>query len=70
MKQSTISIRVIEPREGFYLTKKVWNEGEDRVFSTKVILSALDSPDNWREATLEEKEEWENKLKEIEEFIE
>lgn len=54
MKQSTISIRVIEPREGFYLTKKNRNEGEEIVLSNKVILSALDSPDNWEEISIED----------------
>lgn len=54
MKQSTISIRVIEPREGFYLTKKNRKEGEEIVLSDKVVLSAIDSPDNWEEISIEE----------------
>ena len=54
MKQSTISIRVIEPREGFYLTKKNRKENEEIVLSDKVILSALDSIDNWEEIPIEE----------------
>jgi hypothetical protein len=51
MKESNINIRVIEPSEGFYLTKKNKIEGEPIVLSKKVILSAKDSPDNWMEIT-------------------
>ena len=54
MKQSTINIRVIEPTEGFYLTKREKKEGEEIILSKKVILSALDSPDNWVEIPIEE----------------
>lgn len=56
MKHSTINIRVIEPQEGYYLTKRVREEGQEIVLSKKVILSALDSPDNWVEITEEEGE--------------
>ena len=54
MKESTISIRVIEPREGYYLTKREKVEGEPIILSKKVILSAKDSPDNWMEIPIEE----------------
>ena len=56
MKESNINIRVIEPSEGYYLTKKNKVEGEPIVLSKKVILSAKDSPDNWMEITEEEGE--------------
>lgn len=54
MKQSTINIRLIEPTEGYYLTKRERKEGEEIILSKKVILSALDSPDNWVEIPIEE----------------
>lgn len=58
MKENNIKIdiRVIEPSEGFYLTKRVKVEGEPIVLSKKVILSALDSPENWVEIPIEEGE--------------
>ena len=58
MKENNIKIdiRVIEPSEGFYLTKRERNEGEEIILSKKVILSALDSPDNWVEIPIEEGE--------------
>lgn len=49
MKTSNITIRVIEPREGYYLTRKDKKEDESIILSKKVFLSALDSPDNWVE---------------------
>ena len=54
MKQSAITIRVIEPSEGYYLTQKNKKDGESIILSKKVILSAVDSPDNWVEISEEE----------------
>lgn len=54
MKTSNITIRVIEPREGYYLTRKDKKEGESIILSKKVFLSALDSLDNWVEISEEE----------------
>lgn len=56
MKESTINIRVIEPSEGYYLTKRERKEGEEIILSNKVILSAKDSPENWMEIPIEEGE--------------
>lgn len=49
MKISNITIRVIKPSEGHYLTQKERKEGESIILSKKVYLSTLDSPDNWVE---------------------
>lgn len=54
MKTSNINIRVIEPSDGYYLTKKNRKEGEEIVLSNKVVLSAKDSEDNWEEISIEE----------------
>ena len=54
MKESVMSIRVIEPSEGYYLTKKNRNENEELILSDKVVLSAKDSPENWMEIPIEE----------------
>lgn len=65
MKTSNITIRVIEPSEGYYLTQRNRKEDESIILSKKVFLSALDSPDNWTEISEAEgdalKEEEENK---------
>lgn len=54
MKSTNITIRVIEPSEGYYLTQRNRKEGESIILSKKVILSAIDSPDNWVEISEEE----------------
>lgn len=54
MKTSNINIRVIEPSDGYYLTKKNRKDGEEIILSNKVILSAKDSEDNWEEISIEE----------------
>lgn len=46
MKQSNYTIQIIEPSEGFYLTRKD-NRGD--ILSKKVFLAVNDSPDNWEE---------------------
>jgi hypothetical protein len=51
----------IKAREGFYLTQV--DEVEDRVFLT-AIKGANINEDDWREATKEEKSEWEKTLEE------
>lgn len=56
MKESVMSIRVIEPSDGYYLTKRNRNENEDLILSKKVVLSAKDSPENWMEISEEEGE--------------
>ena len=54
MKESVMSIRVIEPSDGYYLTKRNRNENEDLILSKKVVLSAKDSPEIWMEISEEE----------------
>lgn len=71
MKENNIKIdiRVIEPSEDCYLTKRVKVEGEPIILSEKVILSAKDSPDNWMEIPIEEGERLrEEELKQAENY--
>ena len=53
MKESVIKesvmIRMIEPSEGYYLTRKERNMNNPIILSKKVILSAMDSPEDWVE---------------------
>lgn len=58
MEQSTFTVRVLEPEEGLYLTQSNLEEGVERTFSTKVFLAQDASPNQWRSATPEEKEEY------------
>ena len=54
MKTSNINIRVIEPSDGYYLTRKDRDMNNPIILSKKVILSAKDSIDDWIEITEEE----------------
>lgn len=55
--EKQVTLRYLTPSEGMWLTQAY--ETENRVFSKQVILGINDSPDNWREATEQEKLEWE-----------
>ena len=46
MIQSNYTVRIIEPSEGFYLTRK---DNRGYILSKKVFLAVNDSPDNWEE---------------------
>lgn len=55
--EKQVTLRYLTPSEGMWLTQAY--ETDNRVFSDQVILGVNDSPDNWREATEQEKLEWE-----------
>lgn len=60
-------MKEIKAREGYYLTQA--NEVSERIFVRAIKGININEAD-WREATLEEKQEYEEKLKETEEFTE
>lgn len=51
--EKQVTLRYLTPSEGMWLTQV--GETENRVFSEQVILGINDSPENWREATEDEK---------------
>lgn len=57
INEKQVTLRYLTPSEGMWLTQV--GETENRVFSEQVILGINDSPDNWRDATEQEKFEWE-----------
>ena len=55
MIQEEIKVRVIKPTEGYLLTQANDDvEIQNRVFSDKVFLAVTDSPENWKDITIEE----------------
>lgn len=54
MIQSTFTTRVLAPEEGHLLTQAGNVDIKDRVFSDKLFLGCNDSPENWKEITIEE----------------
>ena len=57
MIQSTYSVVVIEPSEGYTLTQSADVEVQNRILSKKVFLAVNDSPSNWKEITDAEADE-------------
>lgn len=64
----THTIKEIKAREGYYLTQ-VEEVGENRIFITAIKGVNINESD-WREATQEEKDEFEKPLEETNENIE
>ena len=64
----THTIKEIKSREGYYLTQ-VEEVGENRIFITSIKGVNINESD-WREATQEEKDEFEKPLEETNENIE
>lgn len=55
-------MKTIKAKEGMYLTQKnLENEG-GRVFATSLYLADNDSEDNWRDATMQERYDWETRM--------
>lgn len=62
---NTYTMKEIKAREGYYLTQ-VEEVGENRIFITAIKGVNINESD-WREATQEEKDEFEKPLEETEE---
>ena len=52
----TLIFKVITPSEGFYLTQANLGETDEVILSLSVTLGKNDSPDNWKEISIEEGE--------------
>ena len=57
LTEQQVTLRKLTPSEGMWLTRT--DATTDRVFSKEVFLGVNDSRDNWREATEQEKLEYE-----------
>lgn len=54
-------MKELKAKEGMYLTQT--KDTEDRIFVTAIKGKNV-NPDDWRDATLEEKEQWEKVMEE------
>lgn len=75
MEIQTIELRKLMSTEGCFITQSILIDESARIFSDCVYLAIGDSPDNWIEWTIEQKEEWEknniiNEVNKEEELIE
>jgi len=58
MKNSSVTVQIIEPDDDMWLTQAEDVEILTRVFSKKVYLAVNDSEDNWKEITQAEYEQY------------
>lgn len=52
----------ITAKEGMWLTQSGDIKDEERVYTDSVFLAVNDSRDRWRDATDQEKQEWEQRM--------
>lgn len=55
----------IQAKEGMWLTQSGDIKVEERVYTDSVYLAVNDSKDRWRDATDQEKQEWEARMNAI-----
>ena len=51
MKNSSFTVQIIEPSDGYTLTQSADVELRERIFSKKVYLAVNDKASNWKEIT-------------------
>lgn len=57
-----VTLLVLRPAEGMWLTRKTVADGEWRLFSKEVYLGSNDTEENWTEVDNAYKEEYEKRL--------
>lgn len=49
-----IVLTTLRPSEGYYLTRADRQDNQEVILSKEVILGKTDTPENWKEITIEE----------------
>ena len=55
-KIKQVNVSILKPNEGCVLTQSADVELQNRVFSEEIWLAATDSPENWKDISIEEAE--------------
>ena len=55
-KVKQVNVSVLNPNAGCVLTQSAEVELQNRVFSEEIWLAATDSPENWKDISIEEAE--------------
>lgn len=58
-------MKVLKAKTGMWLTQSADIPDEERVYTDSVYLAVNDFEDRWRDATNEEKEDWEARMNAI-----
>ena len=55
-KVKQVNVSILKPNAGCVLTQSAEVELQNRVFSEEIWLAATDSPENWKDISIEEAE--------------
>lgn len=55
-KVKKVNVSILKPNAGCVLTQSAEVELQNRVFSEEIWLAATDSPENWKDISIEEAE--------------
>ena len=64
-KVKQVNVRILKPNAGCLLTQSADVELQNRVFSEEIWLASTDSPDNWKDISIEEAESLKKQQEEL-----
>ena len=64
-KIKQVDVRIIKPNDGYLLTQSADVELQERIFSEELWLAVTDSPDNWKDISIEEAESLKKQQEEL-----
>ena len=64
-KVKQVNVSILKPNEGCVLTQSADVELQNRVFSEEIWLASTDSPDNWKDISIEEAEQLKKQQEEL-----
>lgn len=64
-KVKQVNVRILKPNAGCLLTQSADVELQNRVFSEEIWLASNDSPNNWKDISLEEAEQIKKQREEL-----
>lgn len=64
-KIKQVNVSILKPNAGCVLTQSAEVELQNRVFSEEIWLAATDSPENWKDISIEEAEQLKKQQEEL-----
>ena len=64
-KVKQVDVRILKPNAGCLLTQSADVELQNRVFSEEIWLASNDSPNNWKDISIEEAEQIKKQQEEL-----
>lgn len=64
-KVKQVNVRIIKPNAGCVLTQSADVDLQNRLFSEEIWLAATDSPENWKDISIEEAESLKKQQEEL-----